>query len=94
MKFIDYNKDTGEIKGFYDSDIHEVIPSEAVELNQDVWKFLLKNNGRYNINVNMVQGSINNINCLYEKPVEPLPPQPPSTEERLSAIEEVLLTIL
>lgn len=38
MKYAHYDEQTGEVKGYYADDIHEVIPTPNVELTDEEWQ--------------------------------------------------------
>lgn len=43
MKYAHYNSDTGEIIGFYDDEVHEVIPSPNKQLTDEEWNDAISN---------------------------------------------------
>lgn len=50
--FMDYNKDTGDIKGFYLKSIHGVnIPEGCIEITPEKHDFYMDNNGLYRLNL-------------------------------------------
>lgn len=44
MKFCNYEENTGEIKGYYDDEIHQVIPEPNIEITEENWKKALSEN--------------------------------------------------
>lgn len=38
MKYANYDKETNEILGFYDDEIHESIPEPNIKISDDEWK--------------------------------------------------------
>lgn len=38
MKYAHYDEQTGEVKGYYADDIHDVIPIPTIELTDEVWQ--------------------------------------------------------
>lgn len=51
--FVNYNKETGEIKGFYTTDIHneEDIPQPYIEITKEEWQNALKEQGAYKVDI-------------------------------------------
>jgi len=44
MKYVNYDKETGKILGFYDSDINEVIPEPNIKITEEQWLESMINN--------------------------------------------------
>ena len=44
MKFCNYEKETGKIKGYYDDEIHQKIPEPNIEISEENWKKALSEN--------------------------------------------------
>jgi hypothetical protein len=40
MKYAHFDDQTGEVKGFYDDEIHHVIPMPNIEITEEVWQSL------------------------------------------------------
>ena len=38
MKYAHYDEQTGEVKGYYADDIHDVIPTPNIELTDEAWQ--------------------------------------------------------
>ena len=38
MKYANYNKETNEILGYYDDEIHETIPKPNIKISDDEWR--------------------------------------------------------
>jgi cellulose synthase/poly-beta-1,6-N-acetylglucosamine synthase-like glycosyltransferase len=51
MYYAHYDNQTGEILGFYTSDIHDNIPTPNIEITYDQWQECLNNQGRRKIDV-------------------------------------------
>lgn len=85
MKKVDYDLTTGEIKGFYDTNIHGSIPNTAIYITEEQWHECIENQGLRAIDVN--------LKSIIEITKEPLPPQPTQEDYmldldyRLSKIE-------
>jgi len=47
MKYINYNKETGLVLGWYDSEIHSVIPEPNKQIKYDVYSDAIENNFNY-----------------------------------------------
>jgi len=47
MKYVNYDKNTGKIKGFYSKDIHNVIPEPYLEIADEQWEEAISNNYNY-----------------------------------------------
>ena len=49
MKFCNYEKSTGRIKGYYDDKIHKIIPEPNIEISEENWKKAIsENNNKIN----------------------------------------------
>ena len=44
MKYCHYEKESGKILGYYDKEIHAEIPSQAIEITDEVWQNAINNN--------------------------------------------------
>lgn len=38
MKYAHYDEQTGEVKGYYADDVHDVIPTPNIELTDEAWQ--------------------------------------------------------
>lgn len=38
MKYAHYDEQTGEVKGYYADDVHDVIPTPNIELTEEAWQ--------------------------------------------------------
>ena len=47
MKYAHYNKETNEILGFYDDDIHEIIPEPNIKITYEQWQEAINTNANY-----------------------------------------------
>lgn len=47
MKYANYNKETNEILGFYDDEIHESIPEPNIKISDDEWEKALSIGANY-----------------------------------------------
>lgn len=69
---VNYDEQTGVIKGFYPNDVeYSDIPQPLIEINQEQWQELINNQGKY-----IVQNGE-----LIEAPI--IPPKPPTIDELL-----------
>lgn len=52
MKFLNYDKKTGNVTGFYATDIHgDNIPTGCLKISDDIWTEYLNNQGKYKIDL-------------------------------------------
>lgn len=85
--YMNYDAETGEIKGFYIKGIHgENIPTPNVEITPEKHDFYMQNNGKYRLNPKTLED---------ELIPEPAPKvQPPSIESRVKALENAMIVSL
>jgi hypothetical protein len=78
---MDYDKTTGEIKGFYHKEIQgDKIPEGCIEITDEKHEFYLLNNGKYKIDVNTFE----DIHLP-----EPELPAPENDAAKATAIDEI-----
>lgn len=84
--FMNYDENTGKIKGFYTKSIHgDNIPTPNVEITQEKHDFYMEHNGQYRLNPKTLEDElipiVTGINV-------------PTLEERLASAESALSALM
>lgn len=87
MKYASYDTLTGIIIGYYDPVINKDIPTNSIEITDEQWIDCITNQGKW------MADTVNKVLVL--APPLPAPgPQPPTQEERLTAVESAILALM
>jgi hypothetical protein len=89
MKHAEYDQ-TGKIIGFYAPEINgENIPVNSMKITEEQWQECLSNQGFRGVDI--VSKTI--IVITPPPPPDPLP-QPPTVEERITGVEDIIMMLL
>lgn len=87
---MNYDSETGEIKGFYLKSIHTNIPAPCLETTSEKHQFYMENNGKYKLNPATLEDEL--------MPIPEPVPQPPTAIELLkkqvSDLENQILVLM
>lgn len=82
---MNYDVQTGEIKGFYLRSIHENIPKPVIEVTPEKHDFYMQNNGKYRLNpITLIDEEIPTSESYIV----------PTIENRISSVEDALTMLM